>query len=183
MGIPTITFEVLEEKGRCDFILHVTANRIFDESLSARWSFPSRDALVRRFERMVIRVRNPRRSLASVPWPRCLPPYSRGRRKNSFLIGSFRVHRKSGIMIAHTLAMSSSFGAYSIICQGRGENLESQFILPADFFENALTILARSQTAAVEKWSATEWSWSHGVLGVLYGSLDTIRRLSREGSW
>lgn len=141
MGSPTITFEVLEEEGRCEFILHVTANRIFDSSFSVRWSFPSRSAMVRRFERMELRVRNPRRSMASVPWPRCFPTYSKNWREKSFLIGSFRVHRKCGLMISHTLVMSSASGHQPIICQGRGEYLESQFTLPSDFFGNTLKIL------------------------------------------
>ena len=143
MADPSLTFKILEEDGRCDFILHLTANRIFDPSLSARWSFRNRASLIKRFQLMEKRVRNPRHSLASVPWPRCFPPYSKGKRENSFFIGSFRVHRKNGFMIAHVLAISSSFEKRPIICQGRGENLESQFTLPSDFFSDVLSTLER----------------------------------------
>jgi hypothetical protein len=141
MALPTITFEITQHQGRCELTVDIVANQLFDTSLSQRWSFSSKIAMRRRLERIKNRISNPRRALASVPWPRCFPPYSRAQREKSFFIGSLRVYRKGEYLLSHTLAISTSFGAHPIICQGRGDYLESQFMLPLDFFDKVLATL------------------------------------------
>ena len=141
MALPTITFEIMQDQGRCELTVDIVANRLFDSSLSQRWSFSSKSAMRRRLERIRNRIHNPRRDLASVPWSRCFPPYSRAQRERSFLIGSLRVYRKGEYLLSHTLVISASFGGHSILCQGRGDYLESQFTLPENFFDTVLGTL------------------------------------------
>lgn len=141
MSLSTITFKITEDQGRCELKVDIVANRLFDSSLSHRWSFSSENAMRRRLERIRSRIHNPRRDLASVPWSRCFPPYSRTQREKSFFIGSLRVYRKGEYLLSHTLVISASFGAHPILCQGRGDYTESQFTLPVDFFDTVLATL------------------------------------------
>ena len=147
MALPTITFEITQDQGRCELAVSIVANRPFDESLQARWSFSSLNAMRRRLERIRSRVHRPCRGVTSVPWPRCFPPYSRNQREQSFFIGSLRTYRGGREILSHTLAISASFGAHPIIWLGR-DNPESQFTLSADFFDTVLA--TASQTAGAE---------------------------------
>jgi hypothetical protein len=130
--------------------MNIVANRLFDTSLSQRWSFSSKSAMRKQLERIRNRIHNPRRALASVPWSRCFPPYLRAQREISFLIGSLRVYRKGEYSLSHTLVISASFGGHPILCQGRGDHTESQFTLPVDFFDRVLVVLVENRKSLEE---------------------------------